>query len=94
MSSFRDSYRDAPLATVMVDAHHSAFVGVGGITADPTLLEDYTAAEPTPGTLLMVGDRDGWATLHRVETRSSGKIAFGARLPWPDGTVAARRIPA
>jgi hypothetical protein len=84
---------DEPLATVRIDAHHSAFVENGAITADPTDLPDYEADEPNPGTLLMVGDRDGWATLHRIERREGGKIEFGPRLPWPDGGIAARRLP-
>jgi hypothetical protein len=81
-----------PLATVMVNAHHSVYVANGAITADPTLLADYEADLPEPGTLLMVADREGWATLHRVEGRANGKIEFGPRIPWPDGAVAARRI--
>lgn len=82
-----------PLATARVNAHHSAYVDNGAITADPALLPDYAADEPEPGTLLMVGDRAGWATLHRVEKRAAGKIEFGARICWPDGSIAARRCP-
>lgn len=96
----RVSYHDGavieePLATVMVNAHHAAYVDAGAVTADPTLLADYAADEPEPGTLLMVADRHGWATLHRVEARdrAAGKIEFGPRIPWPDGTIAARRLP-
>jgi hypothetical protein len=79
-------------ATVMVDAHHSAYVANGALTADPALLPDYEADPPQPGVLLVVGDRDGWATLHRVVDRREGKIEFGPRLPWPDGSIAARRL--
>jgi hypothetical protein len=84
-----------PLATVMVNAHHSAYVEGGAITADPTLLPDYAADQPEPGVLVMVGDRDGWATLHRIQARDigAGKIDFGPRIPWPDGSVAARKLP-
>jgi hypothetical protein len=85
--------RGEPMATVMVDADHAAYVDAGGVTPDPTLLLDYSADEPEPGTLLMVADRRGWATLHRVEIRADGKIAFGRRIPWPDGRTAARRLP-
>lgn len=85
---------DEPVATVMVNASHAAYVDTGGVTADPTLLSDYDAAEPEPGTLLMVADRDGWATLHRVEARERvrGVIEFSERIPWPDGQIAARRL--
>lgn len=83
-----------PLATVMIDAHHSAYVDNGAITADPTLVAGYDAAEPEAGTLLVVADRHGWGTLHRIERRdrAAGKIEFGPRIPWPDGAVAARRL--
>lgn len=78
------------LATVAVDGHHSAYIGNGAVTPDPTLLPDYDADEPEPGTPLLVVDRDGWATLHSVLGRHDGTIEFGPRLPWPDGSIAAR----
>jgi hypothetical protein len=95
MPSHRGTSRGEALATVMVNAPHAAYVHTGGVTADPTLLPDYEAAEPEPGVLIMVGDREGWATLHRVEARerSTGKIQFSERIPWPDGSIAARRLP-
>lgn len=85
---------DEPLATLALDAHHSAYVESGAIAADPTLLTDYTADQPDPGTLLCVSDREGWGTLHRVERRdrAAGKIEFGPRIPWPDGRIAARKL--
>jgi hypothetical protein len=79
-------------ATAGVDAPHAAYVNNGAITLDPTLLSDYDADEPDVGTRLVVMDRDGWATLHIVEARGGGKIEFGQRIPWPDGSIAARRI--
>lgn len=83
-----------PLATVMVAVPHAAFVATGGVTGDPSLLPDYDCADPEPGTLLMVADVDGWATLHRIEARerTTGRIQFSERIPWPDGSVAARRV--
>lgn len=84
---------DEPLATVVVDAHHSAYVDAGAVTDDPTLRPEYDGADPAPGTLLIVADRDGWATLHRVEARRPGKVEFGPRLPWPGGGIAARKLP-
>ena len=83
------------LATVRVAAPHAAYVASGGVTDDPAALSDYDAADPEPGTLLVVCDLDGWATLHRVEARerSTSLIEFGPRIPWPDGSTAARRLP-
>lgn len=81
-----------PFATTMVDGDHAAYVDTGAITTDPTLLPDYDAAQPEPGVLLVVVDRAGWGTLHRVEARdrSAGTIEFSARIAWPDGSTAAR----
>jgi hypothetical protein len=85
-----------PLATAMLDGHHSAYVAGGARTPDPTLTPGYDADPPEPGVLLMAVDREGWATLHRVEVRdrAAGKIEFGPRIPWPEGDSAARRLPA
>lgn len=74
-------------AVVAVDAHHSAFVWFGACTDAPD--------DKMPrGSLLLVQDKDGWATLHRVLLThvSGGKryVDFGPRVAWPDGSIAAR----
>lgn len=71
---------------VAVGVHHGHYVGSGAITdATPDMVL---------GSLLFVQDRDGWATLHRVEGFSyrDGRrlVSFGPRVPWPDGEIAAR----
>jgi hypothetical protein len=82
-----------PMATAALDGHHAAYVEAGARTPDPTLTPGYDAAEPNVGVLIVVMDGEGWMTLHRVEVRDrvEGKIEFGPRLPWPDGSSAAKR---
>lgn len=77
-------------ACIMLDAeHHSLYVHVGATcTRGPDM---------KLGGLLMVFDREGWATLHHIVGFSyqDGQrfAAFGPRDPWPDGTIAARKCP-
>jgi hypothetical protein len=82
----------ARIATAGINAHHSEYTEAGAITPDPTLVAGYDADQPDVGTHLVVMDRDGWGTLHIIERREAGKIEFGPRVPWPDGSLAARRL--
>jgi hypothetical protein len=79
---------DEHFEIVTVDGHHSQYVHDGALTDAP-------GGAGIIGMLLMVVDRDGWATLHRAEAMryQHGKqlVSFGPRIPWPDGSIAARK---
>lgn len=84
---YSTSRTDESFEIIALNAHHSQFVAQGAVTdAKPGL---------AAGTLLMVQDRDGWLTLHRVEgviiDARGERVAFGPRIPWPDGSIAARQ---
>lgn len=83
---------DEPVASVCLSGsvHHSKYVDLGAETA----LADHE--KPSLGSLLVVVDSDGWATAHRVTGiyRRQGRrtVAFGPRVPWPDGSIGARNM--
>jgi len=73
-----------------VDAEHGMYVNAGFTTHD----EDRLCSLDQP---VLAYDRDGWVTLHRVMgiRRRDGRrlVVVGPRLPWPDGSTAARKLP-
>jgi len=79
-----------PFEIVSVDGHHRDYVWTGALTDAP-------GGGGIIGMLLMVVDRDGWATLHRAEglryQHGLRTVSFGPRIAWPDGDIRARRIP-
>lgn len=83
---------DEPLESVILaGGHHSLYVGAGLVT-DAIEGHDYTL-----DMLILVVDGDRWSTLHRLNGiwRGGGrrKLNIGPRVPWPDGSTAARRVP-
>ena len=74
-----------------VNAKHAMFVGAGLVTPDE-------GRQCSLGDPVIVMDRDEWFTLHTVEgirMRGGKRLAvIGPRIPWPDGSIAARKLPA
>ncbi len=74
-------------AVLGVDAIHGMYVGSGLTTRDP---KNQCALDQP----VLLVDRDGWVTLHRVMglRRRDGErlVVVGPREPWPDGSIQAR----
>lgn len=81
-----------PLESVMLaGGHHSIYVKDGLVT---DAIEGHTYSL---GMLILVVDGDQWCTLHRLQGiwRGGGrrKLSIGPRIPWPDGSIPARKLP-
>ena len=73
-----------------VNADHALYVDSGFTTDDEN--RDCSLDQP-----VLAYDRDGWTTLHRVmgiRLRDGRRlVVVGQRVPWPDGSVEARKMP-
>lgn len=87
-----DAQIGEPIESVMLArGRHSMYVDDGLVT---DAIDGHTYSLDM---LILVIDAERWSTLHRLNGiwRGGGRrrLNIGPRIPWPDGSVRARRVP-